>query len=300
MNDKSRARYVFLACGLLATAALTVAAALWAAEARQQIARQHAERFLETGTLYAATLARIAEQYIDEPGRNQIELATLAETGDGLTDSLGITITGSGRASPRSYEYIWASSDSRRRGADGSLRYIPGQTLIEDDLSPDIGRIIESLNAEAARELAELGPQIEAVTRSIVGLLMQTRQAGDAELAEMDNTFRVLYGRGTRRLAAVSRRHAGTVPAVQPGGLAELDDDVLFYHPIAVFDRSESAWYAGMIRLRRAVAPSREELQRAQREMTERSVRNALVILGALWAALGAVWLTSKPRTGGT
>ena len=281
---------MILLCGVLATAALTVTLVIVQQQRRQQIEAHYLQRFMETGAVATATVARIAEQYLDTPQRNQIELFSLSESVNDLAGSRGLTITGSGVHAPRNLEYIWASSDSRYRAADGSLRYDPGRTQILDELSSEIGRIIAAVNEDAARELSELGPQIEEVTRSIVGLLTRDRAADEAELVEMDDLFRVLYRRGSQQLAQVTSRHAGTLPPVEGGSLAELGDDVLFYYPIALFDRGNGAWYAGMIRFRRSAQPLYDQQLREQRRQTRLTLQSALVVLVALWAALGLVW----------
>lgn len=290
MKSVIKPRGLILLCGLLATAVLAVTLVIVQQQRRQQIEAHYLQRFMETGAVATATVARIAEQYLDAPQRNQIELFNLSETVSDLAGSRGLTVTGSGVEAPRNLEYIWASSDSRYRAADGSLRYDPGRTRILDELSSEIGRIIAAVNQDAALELAELGPQIEEVTRSIVRLLTRDRAADEAELAEMDDVFRVLYRRGRQQLAQVTSRHAGALPAVEGGSLAELGDDVLFYHPVAVFDRGNGAWYAGMIRFRRSAQPLYDQQLRQQRHQARLTLQTGAIALVALWAALALVW----------
>lgn len=292
---------VIVFCGGIATGAVLAATAIALHYSGREIERQALKRYAETGALLTATVARMAEQYIDQPERNRIALAALAETAGAIEGSRGLTISGApANASTASHgmEYIWASSAERYWSPDGTLRYEAGRTRILDELSSEIGRIIASVNQDAAQELADLSPQIEEVTRTIVRLLTQDHGADESELAEMDNIFRVLYRRGSDRLAEVGRRHAGTVPSLEVGSLRDLGDDVLFFHPIASFDRSERAWYAGMVRLRRDVEPLLRWKQQAVAAERSRAWRSALAIIGGVWGILPAAWILMRRLRG--
>lgn len=294
LNRSGNPAALMVACGLAATVVISISILAAAHHWSRQSDAEYLERFVETGATVAAIVARVAEQYIDAPERNQIELSSLADVAGQLPGARGLTITGAGRNAPRNYEHIWASSDGRYRAADGTLRYDPGRTQILDELSSEIGRIIVAVNHDAAETLAELNPQIEEVTRGIIRLLTQEQTAEQAELAELDQVFRVLYRRGSRRLAEVSRRHAGSVPPILGADPGLMEDDVLFYHPVAAFDRANDAWYAGMVRYRRSIGPLREQQRQAHAEHRRRALSIAAGALVALWALLALVWVLSR------
>ena len=298
MNRSGNSAALVVTCGLAATVVISISILAAAHDRGRQTDAEYLERFLENGATVAAVVARVAEQYIDAPERNQIELSSLADVAGLLPGTHGLTITGAGRSAPRNYEYIWASSDGRYRAADGTLRYDPGRTQILDELSSEIGRIIAAVNHDAAETLAELNPQIEEVTRGIIRLLTQEQTAEQAELAELDQVFRVLYRRGSRGLAEVSRRHAGSVPTFPEADPGLLQDEVLFYHPIAAFDRANNAWYAGMVRYRRSIGPLREQQRQAHAEHRRRALSIAAAALAALWALLALVWVLSRSPSG--
>ncbi|TVR88817.1 MAG: hypothetical protein EA428_11410 [Spirochaetaceae bacterium] len=231
-----------------------------------------------------SNLAGVAEQYLGDPGRHQVELAALVDTVRSLPGSLGVTLSGPGVAGrPNVLDHVWASSEARFRDADGSRNFTSGETLIEDELSQEIGRLRAAVNSEAEEELAELSGQIRQVSTQILELLTQGGADREAEIAEMDAVFRVLYLRATNRLAAVGARHSGSIPATP----ALLDNEVLFYHSVLVFDQSTEGWYAGMVRFRRSVAPTRATVSEEQRAADARLVRLSLYLLAALWVFFG-------------
>jgi len=269
---------------LLCAAAATVALVLGAVGVRQEIHTliedAHMTRFAESGAVAVSNLAGVAEQYLADPNRHQVELAALAGTVRSLSDARGVTLTGAGSAGrPNSFGYVWASSEERFRAADGSRNFTAGETVLTDELSPDLGRLRAAVNAEGEQELAELSGQIRQVSTQILELLTQGDADREAEIAELDAIFRVLYERATARLAVVGEQHSGSIPAAP----SLHDNEVLFYHPVVVFDQSTAGWYAGMVRLRRLLAPTRAAVRAEQHAADTTGLRRGAFLLAALW-----------------
>ncbi len=269
---------------LLCAVAATVAIVLGAFSVRRQlhhvIESAHISRFTESGAVLVSTLAGVAEQYLGDPGRHQVELAALVDTVHSLPGSRGVTLSGpEGAGSPNVFDYVWASSEAGLRDADGSRSFTAGETLLEDELSRELGQLRAAANSAADEALAELTGQIRQVSTQILELLTQGGTDREAELAEMDAIFRVLYARATNRLAAVGARQSGSIPAAP----TLHDNEVLFYHPVLVFDQSRDGWYAGMVRFRRSTAPTRATADEEQRAADAELVRLGLYLLAALW-----------------
>ncbi len=269
---------------LLCAAAATVALVLGAVGVRQEIHTliedAHMTRFAESGAVAVSNLAGVAEQYLVDPNRHQVELAALADTVRSLSDARGVTLTGARSAGrPNSFGHVWASSEERFRAADGSRNFTAGDTVLTDELSPDLGRLRAAVNAEGEQELAELSGQIRQVSTQILELLTQGDADREAEIAELDAIFRVLYERATARLAAVGEQHSGSIPAAP----SLHDNEVMFYHPVVVFDQSTAGWYAGMVRLRRLLAPTRAAVSAQQHAADTTGLRRGAFLLAALW-----------------
>ncbi|MCA1753913.1 MAG: hypothetical protein LC641_04260 [Spirochaeta sp.] len=273
---------------LLCAAAATVALVLGAVSVRRQmhtlIEDAHMTRFAESGAVAVSNLAGVAEQYLADPNRHQVELAALADTVRSLSDARGVTLTGARSAGrPNSFGYVWASSEERFRAADGSRNFTAGETVLTDELSPELGRLRAAVNAEGEQELAELSGQIRQVSTQILELLTQgdaDREADrEAEIAELDAIFRVLYERATALLAAVGEQHSGSIPAAP----SLHDNEVLFYHPVVVFDQSTAGWYVGMVRLRRLLAATRAAVSAEQHAADTTGLRRGAFLLAALW-----------------
>lgn len=278
--EKMNLSLVILLCAVAATLAVVFGAVGARRQMHRSIENTHLTRFHESGEAVASTIAGVAEQYLGDPGRHQIELAALVNAVRTMDDSLGVSITGRGEAQrSASFEHVWASSEQRFRGPDGVSIFSSGETIIDDELSREVGRVRAAVNLEGERELAELGAQIRQVSAQILQLLTEGGADREAEIAEMDAVFRILYLRATERLAAVGARHSGSIPA-EP---LRSDSDVVFYHPVVVFDQSADGWYAGMVRFRRSTDLLQDAVRNEQQTTDASVVRLGLLLLAGLW-----------------
>lgn len=252
-----------------------------------QITLDARARFRESSLLYVGTVARLAEQYLVQPARHPLELIALARSATVVEGSRGATISGFGSAPGREIDTVWASSEAGFLTNTGALRYQPGRTRVQDELSSRIPELVLEMNRAADEAMVDLTPQIETVTQSILDLLIRTPAAEQAELAEADEVFRVLYQRGSDRLAVVARAWAGTEPAeidpVRPPG------EILVFHPVATMDRNGASWYTGMVRFRRSTEPLIADIQQREGQMTRGIVRSMLWTAAIIWATAVAV-----------
>ncbi|TVR06881.1 MAG: hypothetical protein EA403_00360 [Spirochaetaceae bacterium] len=246
-----------------------------------QIASDAGVRFRESSLLYVGTVARLAEQYLVQPARYPLELIALARSASVVEGSLGVTISGFGSAPGREIDTVWASSEAEFLTSTGALRYQPGRTRVQDELSARIPELVLEMNRAGNEAMADLTPQIDTVTQSILDLLIRTPAAEQAELAEADEVFRVLYQRGSDRLAVVARSWAGTEPdRIDP---RQPPAEILVFHPVATMDRNGESWYTGMVRFRRSTEPLVVNLSHRKVQLTETIVRSTLWTVAMIW-----------------
>ena len=281
----------FVRTVLFAVCAATVAVAGTAlvqhAVISAQIASDADLRFRESSLLYVGTVARLAEQYLVQPARYPLELIALARSAAIVEGSLGVTISGFGSAPGREIDTVWASSEPGFLTSTGALRYQPGRTRVQDELSARIPELVLEMNRAGDEAMSDLTPQIERVTQSILDLLIRTPAAEQAELAEADEVFRVLYQRGSDRLAVVARSWAGTKPdQFDP---RQPPVEILVFHPVATMDRNGESWYTGMVRFRRSTEPLVADLRQRQTRLTQATVRSTLWTVAILWGVALAV-----------
>jgi len=277
---KMNPRLAVLLCAVAASAAVVLGTVGARRQMHSVIENAHLTRFNESGAVVASNIAGVAEQYLNDPVRHQIELSALVDTARTLPDSLGVTLTGRGVARrSTAFEHVWASGEQRFRGPDGLTNFTAGETLIEDELSREVGQLRAAVNTDGDQELSELSAQIRQVSTQILRLLTDGSTDREDEIAEMDAVFRILYLRATERLAAVGARHSGSIPATP----SLSDSEVLFYHPVVVFDQSTDGWYAGMVRFRRSAVPLHDAAGHEQRAADADLVRRSVYLLAALW-----------------
>ncbi|MFO8065534.1 MAG: SpoIIE family protein phosphatase [Spirochaetia bacterium] len=244
-----------------------------------------------------------AEDLLDNPGDNRVELTTLANQADIMDEGLYITITGAARNGD-GFDAVWTTSDPalREDGETSALversldtdGFVAGESRVEDPVADIAAELEDEINQEARRVLGDIPTDLADVRDELTTLLQQGVSSDDPELVDLDETQRELQRRQQELLAEVGSV-VGSYPEFTPEELSREDTEYVFYQPV-VFARAQddpetAAYYRGMVRLGISTELILEEIESSQRELI---ISTGIVALGALGGGIaGALVLAT-------
>jgi len=231
------------------------------------------------------SVATGASQYLPNAENNVIPLSALTEQMSAVQEAQYVTITGPGtNGNPgNAFNYVWATNDPRvvdpaNNPAQANFKItpeslLPGQTRIDDGISPLLPALEQNINSEATKALGDIPKQLSDLSQRILQLVRQTGPQSAQELQNVDTIRRELERRANQQLARIGNV-VGSVPTFNPENLTHAQTMFEFYKPIVYLQPNSNVYYHGIVR----IAVSTDRILKQIDDATNSLIRNTVII----------------------
>lgn len=230
------------------------------------------------------------------PQLNLDQLQNLAAQGEVMTEARYVTITGLDDAANR--QTVYASNDpaivdpSAEQSRIDTDTYIVGISRVTDDVTDEIERLAEELNAAARAELGSLAAELAQLSREAQQLIVQG--ATEDEIAQIDRIRTELLRRAQQRLTEL----AGPIrssPQFDFEDLNRENTDFLFYKPVLDLPAGAGAdfteYYRGTVRVGISTQLILDEIDSTRRDLI--FTTGIIATIAVAFGVLGAILLAT-------
>lgn len=229
------------------------------------------------------------------PTRNLLELGNLPGQMSAMgQDALFVTVTGeaaSGSPEDSGTEWVWATNDPDLLDQG---RLSPGGLKLEDNITPRVNELAETLNQEAAARVNEISREILLLNQQVEPLVTEFIRTQNPETEEAINQIqeqlRLLDTTLTARLLEIGNV-VFSVPPYDPGSLSRENTEYVFYKPVLFRREGQDRYYRGTVRLGVSTESILQDIQASQGQLF--LIIGVVAVIALFLGILGALALAT-------
>ncbi len=195
-----------------------------------------------------------------------------------MSDSMFVTITGRQLGGGQGTQFVWASDDPDL-GEKITGDFEPGRSLVKDEVSEELAKMEETINAEAVRTLNGLNNRLQELTQQSQSLVLRTDAEAERIRSELGDQIERVNGKINNGLRELGRA-SGSFPPFDPSQLSESVPTYLFYKPVLYIVSGESTYVQGFVRLKVSVDSILADIRYARNQLIQLTGLIALAALG--------------------
>ncbi len=182
------------------------------------------------------SLATGSETYLSLS--NRLEMALLPNQTREIEEITYATITDRN-------ERIWATNDPDITGKIKGDVYIQTESVIEDEVSPLIGKIADEIDRKARESISGFATEVDKLSAEAKKYILKSDPQSKQKLLELQDAINALNVRITSELKKLGNR-VGSIPEFNP---ENLQPNYILYRPIVYRQPREDFYYHGMVRI---------------------------------------------------
>ncbi|MFQ3547158.1 MAG: HAMP domain-containing protein, partial [Termitinemataceae bacterium] len=229
------------------------------------------------------------------PSQNVLELGFLPAQTSAVPEANYATITGFGSGATIFTDHVWATNDPGILEKIDTGEFLPGQSRLQDRISPRIETIARELDEQARREVGDISKTIAELTREALGLALKTDAESVRRRDDIQITTRNLESRLNSKLAELAST-IGSEPEFPTARLPTAGTRTyIFFKPVLYRQGAEDVYFRGLIRLEVSIDSIYAQVDEGRKALIQVTALIALIalLIGVFGAILVSLYIVS-------